>query len=99
MLEVGGWNIETDYRCAELKASQPTVKAGEPFTVTARIADTFLDGSRVTLLVDGQPTATRWAWARGDKADEIVFRPILSQSGVHSLSVGMRNIEVTAQSP
>ena len=99
VLEVGGWNIATDYRCTDLSVSRATVKVGEPLAVTARLDDTFLDGSRVTLAVDGQPAAIKWAWARGGKADPIVFRPILSQSGRHVLSVGTRDVVVTAQSP
>ena len=54
VLEVGGWNIQTEYQCNDLKASKTELKAKEPLTVTAQIANTFLDGSRVTLFVDGQ---------------------------------------------
>jgi hypothetical protein len=41
--------------------------AGKPIDLSARIADTFLDGSRVALLLDGRPCAYRWAWARGGR--------------------------------
>jgi hypothetical protein len=58
-LEVGGWNIQTEYRCTDLKLSQTTVKVGEPLTATARITDTFLDGSRVTVVVDGKPAGAK----------------------------------------
>ncbi|MFA5191627.1 MAG: glycoside hydrolase family 2 protein [Verrucomicrobiia bacterium] len=96
-LEVGGWNIQTDYRCSALKPAKPAVKAGEVFTVTARITDTFLDGSRVALLVDGQRTDAKWSWARGRKADEITFALSLSQPGKHRLTVANRTAEVTVE--
>ncbi|MBI5820799.1 MAG: beta-mannosidase [Verrucomicrobia bacterium] len=96
-LEVGGWNIQTDYRCSALKPAKAAVKVGEVFTVTARITDTFLDGSRVALLVDGQRTEAKWSWARGRKADEITFALSLSQSGKHRLTVANRTAEVTVE--
>ncbi|MCX7048905.1 MAG: hypothetical protein NTX50_25890, partial [Candidatus Sumerlaeota bacterium] len=104
-LEVGGWNIQTNYRCAALTPSkstvktgeQFTVKTGEQFTVAARLADTFLDGSRVALLVDGQPAETQWSWARGAKTDEITFRLSLSQPGKHHLAVANQTAEVIAE--
>jgi hypothetical protein len=42
-------------------------------TVAARIADTSLDGSRATLLVDGRLDSDKWAWARGDRTDPLAF--------------------------
>lgn len=73
-MEAGGWNIQTDYDCRNLTISSAEVKADEPVTVSATIANTFLDGSRVTLLVDGQPANSKWAWARGGKSDGGVLR-------------------------
>ena len=96
-LEVGGWNVQTDYRCIALKTAQTSVKGGEHFTVTARMANTFLDGSRVTLLIDGQPAATKWSWARGDNKDEVTFTVNLSQSGEHQLMVGQRTASVKVE--
>ena len=94
-LEVGGWNVETVYECASLTASRKEVKAGEPFTVTASIANTFLDGSRVTLLVDGRPTATKWAWARSGRTDEVAFEASFSDARrAHFVAVGDRSIKV-----
>ena len=93
-LEVGGWNIETDYRCAALKLSRASVKPGEPFTVIARITNTFLDGSRVALLADGQRTDAKWSWARGRKTDELTFTLSLSQPGKHRLAVANQTVEV-----
>ena len=93
-LEVGGWNIQTNYRCNRLNPSKTTVKAGETFTLEAGIVSTFLDGSRVTLFADGQPAGTRWAWARGSKTDEITFTLNLPDPGKHKLSIANRSITV-----
>jgi hypothetical protein len=93
-LEVGGWNVETAYECPSLTVSRKEVKAGEPFAVTARIANTFLDGSRVTLLVDGQPAAAKWAWARDNRKDEIAFDVSVSKPGDHSVAVGNQSVTV-----
>ncbi len=79
VLEVGGWNVETDFDCTDLKI--------EPGMVTATIANTFLDGSRVTLYVDGKPAASQWAWARGNKKDTVTL-PI--QVGQHQIKVGRK---------
>ena len=94
MLEVGGWNIQTEYRCQGLHASKTELKAKETLTVTAQIANTFLDGSRVTLVVDGQPVRTKWAWARGGRIDPVTFEVNFSATGTHTVSVGDRHVEV-----
>jgi len=94
---VGGWNVQTGYRCSELKASKAMVKAGEEFTAVARVASTFLDGSRVTLLVDGKPVHTAWAWAKGSKTDEVAFKMSLLKPGAHELSVADRKIPITVE--
>jgi exo-1,4-beta-D-glucosaminidase len=94
VLEVGGWNIQTRYRCAGIKASQTTLNVNEPFTVTADVSETFLDGSRVLLLVDGQPAGTQWAWARSGKTDVVSFPVSLGRSGSHRLAVGGQEIRV-----
>ncbi|MDD4871071.1 MAG: beta-mannosidase [Kiritimatiellae bacterium] len=96
-LEVGGWNIQTDYRCRKLTPSKFSVKADEEITIKADIADTFLDGSRVTLLADGQPVHTKWAWARGKKSDEVSFKLKFSQPGTHRLMVGKYRNEVIVE--
>jgi exo-1,4-beta-D-glucosaminidase len=96
-LEVGGWNLETTYRCAVLKASPSRVKAGEPFTVSATIADTFLDGSRVALTVDGRPVGSRWAWARGKRHDELAFQVPLREPGPHRVSIADRSVQINVE--
>ncbi len=96
-IQVGGWNIQTDYRCVELKPSKPVVSSGESFSVTVGITDTFLDGSRVALFVDGQPTDAQWSWARGSKRDELTFSLTLHKRGMHRLSVAGRTAEVNVE--
>jgi exo-1,4-beta-D-glucosaminidase len=96
-LEVGGWNIETGYRCAALQPSKSVVKAGESFAVTARITDTFVDGSRVTLLVDGQPAGVKWSWARDGKQDKLSFELRLREPGDHRLSVSKQTTHVAVE--
>ena len=91
------WNIETMYRCSILKPSKSRLKAGEPFTVTAVISNTFLDGSRVALHVDGRPADAKWAWARGDRRDELAFEVSLRERGPHDLSVADRTVEINVE--
>ncbi len=95
VLEVGGWNIQADYRCTDVKPSKTRVKADELFSLTAFIVDTFLDGSRVSLLVDGQTAQSKWAWARDTKTDEVLFKLSLSKPGLHRLAVGKSETQVT----
>jgi exo-1,4-beta-D-glucosaminidase len=95
VLEVGGWNIQTGYHCTAVKPSKASVKVGELFDVTAGVTETFLDGSRVILLVDGEPADSKWAWARGNKSDEVLFKLSLSKPGVHRLAVAKRETVVT----
>jgi hypothetical protein len=70
---------------------------GEPFDVTAVIAGTFLDGSRVPLRVDGEPAGKRWAWARGPKTDDVSFPLKLVQPGEHRLTLGDQSVVVTVE--
>jgi len=96
-LEVGGWNIETDFECRNLGVPKTEVKAGETVTVTATVANTFLDGSRVTLTVDGKPAAAKWAWARGDKTDRVAFKLPLDRPGQHTVQVGNKTARVAVR--
>ena len=89
--------MATDYRCISLKLSPPRVKAGEPFTVTAAICDTFLDGSRVTLYLDDRPVDARWAWARGSRVAEAVFPLTLPKPGEHRVDVANQRLTILAQ--
>ncbi|MGV8096722.1 MAG: sugar-binding domain-containing protein [Mangrovibacterium sp.] len=96
IVEVGGWNIRTDYHCDHLELSKTTVKSGETFTLAAGISNTFLDGSRVTLFVDGQPTERQWVWARKITSRE-TFTLNLREQGKHKLTVANRSITVEVE--
>ncbi|HUT94868.1 MAG TPA: glycoside hydrolase family 2 protein [Thermoguttaceae bacterium] len=96
-LELGGWNIETDYRCMAVEAAKGPIKANQPVTVSATISDTFLGGSRVTLLVDGQPASSQWAWARGEHSTRVSFAVSLPSRGTHQLAVGRQTITVNVE--
>jgi hypothetical protein len=96
-LEIGGWNIQTEYKCTNLKILNEKIKPGEEFTVVAEISGTFLDGSRVWLLADGKASESGWAWARGNKTDEIKFKLSLSTPGKHELKIGERKINVVIE--
>jgi hypothetical protein len=97
VIDVGGYNIVTDYKCGNLKISKSKVGIGENFSVTAGITDTFIDGSRVVLLVDDKPFSTRWAWSRSDKSYEIKFNLTMKEIGKHTITVGDRSITVQVE--
>jgi len=88
ILEVGGWNIQSDHECRTLAASRVEVKPSELFTVIAEIANTFVDGSRVVLTVDGKPVASKWAWARASRRDTVAFALQLAEPGKREIRVG-----------
>jgi hypothetical protein len=94
-LEVGGWTVESDFDCAALTVSPKEIRAGEPFTVTATVANTFLDGSRVVLRLHGQPVASKWAWARAGRKESLAFPLNLKHLGRHEIAVGGQQISVT----
>lgn len=96
-LEVGGWNTETDFDCRSVEVSPTSPKAGMPVKVTATIADTFLDGSRVVARWDGIPAASTFAWARNGKTQTMTILLEAPQAGKHELALGNRKIEVTVR--
>ena len=96
-LEVGGWNIVSDDECMNLAPSEAEVNSNEPFTMKAEIANTFLDGSRVILMVNGKPVATRWAWARADKRDNVPFNLQLDRPGKHEIRVGNKTANIVVR--
>jgi hypothetical protein len=93
-LEVGGWNIITGYDCTDMKISETNLQHNKAFTLTTRISNTFLDGGRVALFVDGKFTDAKWAWARGGNSDEVIFKLNLPEPGIHKLNVAGKNITV-----
>lgn len=96
-LEVGGWNIDSPVDCRGLTVSKTEVRVGEPFTVTAAIASTFLDGARVELLVDGKAVDRKLFWTRPGKGRELRFDLKLDRPGRHTLQVGDRTADVAVQ--
>ena len=97
ILEVGGWNIESEVDCRALALSSKEIKAGRPLTVTADIAGTFLDGSRVFLKVDGLVKASLWAWARDGRQETLTFPLTFDRPGKHMVEVGGRKLELTVK--
>lgn len=95
-LEVGGWNIDTDFRCIGLQVPTGPLQADQPVTVSATIAETFLQGSRVTLRVDGRPVDSQWAWGRGERTQPVAFEIKLPR-GPHQLAIGRQSIPVTVK--
>jgi exo-1,4-beta-D-glucosaminidase len=94
-LEVGGWNVLSDFDVLTLELDREVAKVGEPLSVTARVAHTFLDGSRVPVYVDGRVWESRWAWARGEDAQELRFRLSVRQPGQHEIGVGPKKLTIT----
>lgn len=93
-VEVGGWNIASAFECAGVAVSKPEVRPNEEVTVTADIANTFIGGSRVVLLIEGKPAASRLVWARAGKKDKAVFKIKLEVPGQRILQVGDRKVPV-----
>ena len=91
-LEIGGWNVEGDFDCSALAASPKEIKVGRSLTITATISNTFLDGSRVPLYVDGTVQGNRWAWARGGASLELPFTLNFDQPGLREVRVGSKKI-------
>jgi len=87
-LEVGGWNVRTDYQCTGLELSQAEVRRDEPFLATARIVNTFIDGSHVELAVDDEVADRQLVWARAGTNRNVQFNVKLSQPGRHRIRVG-----------
>ena len=79
------------------KTPREPLKPGQLITVWATIADTFPAGSRLTLLVDGQPASSQWAWARGDKSARISFEVTPDKVGSHRLVLGGQTVTIDVQ--
>jgi len=96
-LEIGGWNVESAFDCAALAVSPRIVNVGQPFTVTAQIANTFLDGSRVALRLDGKAGDNKWSWARGGQRRNLEFPLKFDRPGKHTVEVGGKKLELNVQ--
>jgi exo-1,4-beta-D-glucosaminidase len=96
-LEVGGWNVRAPFECRRLELSRTVAAPGEHVLVTAEISRTFLDGSRVPVLVDGTVEGSLFAWARGDATDELLFNVKVGGPGEHEIRVGSTAARVTVR--
>jgi exo-1,4-beta-D-glucosaminidase len=96
-LQIGGWNIRTPYKCTKLQASAVTLTKDDTLKLTAVISNTFLDGSRVWLEIDGKPQLAKWAWAIKEKSDTLIFKSRFSEAGKHQLRIGERLIELNVK--
>ena len=93
-LEVGGWNVRSQFDCTDLDVPRLTLQPDEPFTVTATIANTFLDGSCVELLVDGRVLDSKRIWSRGQASRKVDFALKLREQGTHRIEVGNQRVRV-----
>jgi exo-1,4-beta-D-glucosaminidase len=92
---VGGWNIQTAFRCTALSAPE-SAAVESPFVVQAEISDTFIDGSRVDLFVDGKKHASQYhAVPKGKTATAHFF--IQLPPGSHLIRVADREARVSVR--
>ena len=70
--------------------------SGKPVTVNASITGTFLDGSRVDLVVDGRTMASQYHFARAGESAAARFEVQLP-AGVHTIAVEQRTARVTVR--
>ena len=95
-VEVGGWNIRSDYECAKLEVSKEKVKINESFTVTGEVKDTFIDGSPVELRIDGATVDCKRLWTRMGN-QQVIFIVKLDKPGRHEIKIGGQSTSVLAQ--
>ncbi len=88
VVEVGGWNIPGKFECTSLELSKGEVAIGETFMVRATVENTFVDGSKIGLYVDGKLVDSKLIWARAEKSREIFFELGLVDVGPHEIKVG-----------
>jgi hypothetical protein len=97
VVEVGGGNIRSRYECKSLEISKTNVKTNEPFVATARIANTFLDGSPVELYVDGKAVDSKLVWCHGGQEKLVRFVMKLDRAGIHEVNVGGQTASVSVK--
>jgi hypothetical protein len=88
VVEVGGWNVLSGFECGGLQVSKREVGINEPFTVTADVRNTFIDGSRIPLYIDGRIVASKLVWARAGAGRKVEFMLKLDKAGAHELRLG-----------
>ncbi len=92
VVEVGGWNIPGRFECTSLELSESEVGVNELFTVTATIENTFVDGSKISLYIDGELVDSKLIWARAGKSREVIFELKLDDIGPHEIRIGAHEI-------
>jgi exo-1,4-beta-D-glucosaminidase len=101
VVEVGGWNIPGKFDCTSLELSKGEVGIGEIFMVRATVENTFVDGSKIGLYVDGKLVDSKLIWARAEKSREVFFELGLVDAGSHEIEVGRltETVEVWVSMP
>jgi hypothetical protein len=61
------------------------------------IANTSIDGNRVTLFVDNKPVESKLAWARAGRRYKVEFSLTSDKPGQRKIRVGDRTSTVTFQ--
>ena len=65
-------------------------------TATATITNTFIDGSKIPLYIDGEVVDSKLVWTRGGAEEEAVFIVRLKDAGEHRIKVGNLVKTITA---
>jgi hypothetical protein len=97
VLELGGWNVETEFECQALDVSPATIKAGEALELNATVGNTFLDGSRVFAYWDGQPVASAVAFGRQGRTQRVSYQLKANSAGAHEVRIGNKRVQVGVQ--
>lgn len=88
VLEVGGWNILSDFECSDLRISETKTGVGDELTVTATITNTFIDGSKIPLYVDNKHVDSKLLWNRAGTQEKAIYTIKLNERGEHKIKVG-----------
>jgi exo-1,4-beta-D-glucosaminidase len=86
VVEVGGWNVPGEFECTCLEVVDGAENGA--FIVTATVENTFVDGSRIGLYVDGKLVDSKLVWARGETSREVTFELVLGDVEPHEIKVG-----------
>ncbi len=97
-LEVGGWNIQSDFECSDLKLSKSELKAGEELKISADIGNTFIDGSIVELFLDNKIIDSKIVWAREDQRKRVDFSCKINEPGSHKIRIGNQFVDFMVHS-
>ncbi len=96
-LSIGGWNVISDFDVQDLKVTPSQLKAGEIGRASAKISNTFLDGARIPVFIDGKLQSCPWAWARARQTAELSFPLKIAEPGLHELTIGKCSLGLRVQ--